>query len=182
MRLGGQRSGGRRPRQVVLIDAGEAVIAVADRGEQVHGEFERGQSRFQPQLFRGDLIDRGAEFVIRTLGHLRLCRAQEARVGGGVIAGRVSGLVLDIAQHREAVQVGHQRTQSGGEFGQCARLSRRPAREVTAHRDVDEAQALHGRGQPQERPSKPGSSRPAGAATTPRPCPAETCASAAPSS
>ena len=48
MSLGRKRRGGRRPGEIVLVDAGIAVVALADRGEQIHGQLERRQPRLLP--------------------------------------------------------------------------------------------------------------------------------------
>ncbi len=87
MRLGRQRRRRRRPGEIVLIDAGVAVVALADRLEQVHRQLERRQLRLLADLLRGDLIDRGAEVVVGALGPLRLGRAQERGVRGRMRAG-----------------------------------------------------------------------------------------------
>ena len=50
MRFGRQRRRRRRPRQVVLIDARVAVVALADRLEQVHRQLERRQQRLLSDL------------------------------------------------------------------------------------------------------------------------------------
>ena len=86
MRLGRQRRRRRRPGEVVLIDAGVAVVALADDRQQVHRQFERRQLRLVADLLGGDLIDRRAEIVVGALGLLRLGGAQERGVGGGVRA------------------------------------------------------------------------------------------------
>ena len=85
--LGGKRRRRRRPGEIVLIRAGEAVIAIADRGQQIHAQLERRQRRVFADVLRGDLVDRRAELVIRAFGHLGLGGAEEGGIGGRVIAG-----------------------------------------------------------------------------------------------
>ena len=93
--FGRQRRGRRRPRQVVLVDAGEAVVAVADLRDQVGAELERRDRRAAADLLRGDLIDRDAELVVAAFGALRARAAQKRRAGRGMVAagdGRVPHL------------------------------------------------------------------------------------------
>ena len=87
MRLRRQRRGGRRPGKIVLVDAGVAVVALADHLQQVHRQLQRRQLRLLADLLRGDLIDRRAEVVVGALGQLRLGRAEERGVRSRVRAG-----------------------------------------------------------------------------------------------
>ena len=50
MRLGRERRRRRRPREVVLIDARVAVVALADGLEQIHRQLERRQQRLLADL------------------------------------------------------------------------------------------------------------------------------------
>ncbi len=70
MRLGRQRRRRRRPGQIVLVDAGVAVVALADGLQHVHRQFERRQLRLPADLLGGDLVDRRAEVVVGALGVL----------------------------------------------------------------------------------------------------------------
>ena len=141
MRFGRQRRRRRRPGQVVLVDAGVAVVALADHVHQVHRQFERRQLGLLADLLRRDLIDRRAEVVVRALRPLRLRRAQEGRVRRGVGPG-VGVLQFQVADHRDLLPEALQRTQGRRQFTEGAGAAGRlPARDVGAHRDVDEAQA-----------------------------------------
>ena len=52
-------------------------------------------------------------------------------------------LQLQVADHRELIDDRPQRLQRGRELDQPALARRRPAREVAAHRHVDEAETTH---------------------------------------
>ena len=79
VRLGRKRRRRRRPREVVLIDARVAVVALTDRLEQIHRQLQRRQQRLLADLLRGNLIDRRAQVVVGAFGPFRLRRAQERR-------------------------------------------------------------------------------------------------------
>jgi hypothetical protein len=98
VRLGRQRRRRRRPRQVVLVDAGEAVIALTDSLHHVHRQFQRRQLRLAAELLGGDLVRRRAQVVVRTLGVFGAGAAQERRIRRRVRAG-VSVLDLHVRQH-----------------------------------------------------------------------------------
>ena len=87
MRLGRQRRGGRRPGKIVLIDAGVAVVALADDLQQIHRQFERRQLRLLADVLGGDLIDGGAEVIVGAFGQLGLGGAEEGGVGSRMAAG-----------------------------------------------------------------------------------------------
>ena len=70
-----------------MIDAGVAVVALADDREQVHRELEGRQLRLLADLLGGDLIGGRAEVVVAALGRLGPGRAQEGGIGGCVRAG-----------------------------------------------------------------------------------------------
>ena len=141
MGLGRQRRRGRRPRQIVLVDAGVAVVALAHRGEQIHRQLERRQPRLLADLLRRDLIDRRAQVVVGALGPLRLGGAQEGGVGRRVRAG-IGVLQLQIRDHRELIDQRRQRAEDRRKLGEiCA--GRSPPGDVAAHRHVDKAQAAH---------------------------------------
>ena len=118
MRLGREGRGRRRPREIVLIDAGVAVVALADGLEQIHRQLERRQQRLVSDLLRGDLIDGGAQVVVGALRPFRLCRAQERGVGRRMRAG-VGVLQLQVADHRELIDDRSQRLQRGRELDQA---------------------------------------------------------------
>ena len=120
MGLGRQRRGGRRPREVVLVDAGIAVVALTDHVEQVHRQLERGQLRLLPDLPGRDLVDGGAQVVVGALGPLRLGRAEERGVRRGVGPG-VRVPELEIADHRQLVLHRRQRSQARRELRQLSR-------------------------------------------------------------
>ena len=141
MRLRRQGCRRRRPGQIVLVDAGIAVVALADHFHQVHGELERRELGFLPHLLSGDLIDRGAEIVVAAFGPLRLRRAEERRVRGGVGAG-ICVPELRVAEHSDVALQRFERAERARQIGECAGFSgRRPARDVRSHRDVDEPEA-----------------------------------------
>ena len=148
VRLGRQRGRGRRPRQVVLVDAGVAVVALPHHVHQVHRQLQRRQARLLPDLPRRDLIDRRPQVVVAALGPLRGGRAQERGVRGGVRA-RIGVPQLQVGQDGELVPHRGQRAEARRQLRQRAAPARRgPARDVRAHRDVDEAEPPHraGRG------------------------------------
>ena len=62
---------GRRPGERVHVDAGVAVVAVADHVVEIGGELQRRQRRVLAELLRGDLIDGGAQLVVGAFGQLR---------------------------------------------------------------------------------------------------------------
>ena len=143
VRFSRQRRSRRRPGEVVLIHACVAVVAYSDRSQQVHREFQRGHARVLADVLRGDLIDRGAEEIVRALGPLGFGRAQEGAVGGRVRAG-IGVLQLHIGEHVELIFIGSQRAQRGRKFAQHAsRTGRSPLRNDRSHWDVDKSQASH---------------------------------------
>ena len=146
VRLGGQRRRRRRPREIVLIDAGVAVVALADGREQVHRHLERRQLRLLADLLGGDLIDGRAEVVVGALGQLRPGRAQEGGVGGRVRAG-IGVPQLQVRDRRHVLLDRRQRAQDRRKLVEACRAGRRPAGDVAAHRHVDETEAAQpGRG------------------------------------
>src|SRR5262245_41198704 len=80
MSFGGKRRGWRGPRQVVLIDARVAVIALSDHRDEVHRKLERRELRVAANFTGCDLIDGRAKMVISAFGSLGLCRAQERSI------------------------------------------------------------------------------------------------------
>ena len=98
MRFGGQWCGGRGPGEVVLIHAGEAVVALTDDLHQIHREFERWKLRLLTDGFRGDLIRRGAVVVVAALGVLHSGGTEETRIRGRVCAG-IRGLEFEIGNN-----------------------------------------------------------------------------------
>ena len=82
-----QRRRRRRPGEIVLIDAGIAVVALADDRQQIHRQLQRRQLRVAADLLGGDLIDRRAQVIIRAFGALGLGGAQERGVRGRMRAG-----------------------------------------------------------------------------------------------
>ena len=121
MRFRRQRGGGRRPREVVLVDAGVAVVALPHHFHQIHRQLQRRQLRLLPHLLRGDLIDGRAEVVVAAFGPLRFRRAQERRVRRGVRA-RIRVLQLHVADDGDVVHHGRQRAERAA-TAPSARLS-----------------------------------------------------------
>ena len=142
IRLGRQRRRGRRPRQVVLVGAGVAVVAVAHLGQQVRADLERRQRRVRADRARGNLIDRRPQLVVAALGALRLRAAQEGAVRRGVVAGGVGVAQLQAAQHGHVIDDRRQGEERGRQR-QRAFAFGRPRRGVHPHRDVDVAEPPH---------------------------------------
>ena len=94
--FGRKRRRRRRPREVVLVDARVAVVALAHRLEQIHRQLQRRQQRLLADLLRGDLVDRRAQVVVGAFGPFRLGRAQERGVRRGMRAG-IRVLQLQVA-------------------------------------------------------------------------------------
>ena len=166
-----QRGRRRRPREVVLVHAGVAVVALPDHFHQIHRQLERGQLRLLPHLLRGDLIDRRAEIVVAAFGPLRFGGAQERRIRRGVRAG-IRVLQLHVAEHRHVLHHGRQRAERRRQLGQRTRL----AREASTSRCANPSGRRRTRGgAPGWRPSVIGpsareSSHRAGAGPRSRPC------------
>ena len=143
MRLGRKRRGGRRPREVVLVDAGVTVVALADHGHQVHREFQRGQARFLAELLRGQLIDRGSQVVVAALGPLGFRGAEVRGIRRRVRAG-VRVPQFEVVHHGAVIANVGQRRKRRRQFRQV--LPRQvPHRPVRAHGYVEEAQAARRR-------------------------------------
>ena len=144
MSLRGKRRRRGRPREVVLIDARVAVVTLPDGLEQVHRQLERRQQRLAPDLLRGYLIDRRAQEVVRALGPLRLCGAEECRVRGRMRAW-VRVLQLEIRDDRQLIGNRSERLERRRKSRQLAIAWRGPARDVAAHRHIDKSQSAHRR-------------------------------------
>ena len=145
MRFGRQRRSRRRPRQVVLIDAGIAVVALAHRGQQIHRQFERGQTRFLAELLRGQLVDRGSQVVVAALGPLGFRRAEVRGIRRRVRAG-VGVPQFEVVHHGAVIANVSQRRKRRRQLGEV--LPRQvPHRPVSAHGNVKEAQAARRSGQ-----------------------------------
>ena len=138
MRFGRQRRRRRRPREIVLVDARVAVIALSDRLEEVHRHLQRRQQRLLSDLFRGNLIDGRAQIVVGAFGPLRLRRAEKRGVRRGVRA-RIRVLQLEVADDRELIHHRRQRLEGWRQLAEPALARRRPPREIASHRHVDEA-------------------------------------------
>ena len=146
MGLGRQRRRRRGPREVVLINAGVAVIALADGREQVHRHLERRQLRLLADLLRGDLVNGGPEIIVRALGQLRPGGAQERGVGRRVSPG-IGVLQLEVGDRRHVSLDRGQRAQGRRQFVESLPAGRSPPGDVAPHRHVDEPQASQtGRG------------------------------------
>ena len=143
--LGRQGRRRRRPRQIVLIDARVAVVALADRLEQVHRQLQRRQQRLVADLLRGNLIDGRSQVIVGAFGPLRPGGAEERGVGCRMRAG-VGVPQLQVGDDRELIGNRGQRPERGGQIDQRAFALRRPAREVASHRHVDETKPPHRRG------------------------------------
>ena len=177
--FGGQRRRRRRPGQVVLIRAREAVIAVADLGDQVGAELQRWKCRVLADVLGGDLIDRRAEVVVAAFGSLRLRAAEERAVGRRMVAGGIRVPQLEVGEHRDLIQERHQRRQRGRQIGDPAFALRRPLQPCSRPSGCRRSPG----GAPDWRPSgpsrtSPAPSHPATAAPTRRPCHAGTFAGA----
>ena len=94
-----QRGRRRRPRQIVLIDAGETVVALAHGLEQIHRHLERRKLRLLSDLLGRHLIDGDSEMVVGAFGPFGFRGAQECRVGGRVRA-RIGVLQLQVGENR----------------------------------------------------------------------------------
>ena len=93
-----------------MINAGVAVVALADHLEQIHRKLQRRQLRLLTDLLRGDLIDRGAEVVVRAFRQLRLGGAEEGGVGSRMAAG-IGVLQLQIRDGRDVFADRRERTE-----------------------------------------------------------------------
>ena len=80
MRFGRQRGGGRRPGEIVLVDARISVVALTHGLQQVHRQLERRKLRLFPGLVGEDLIHRDAD-VEPGLARRRRDVREEARAG-----------------------------------------------------------------------------------------------------
>ena len=87
MRLGGQRRRRRGPGEIVLIDTGVTVVALADDLHEVHRQLQRGQLSLLADVLSGDLVHGRAEVIIRAFGQLRLGGAEECGIGSRMTAG-----------------------------------------------------------------------------------------------
>ena len=138
--LGRQRRGRRRPRQIVLVRAGVAVVAVADLRDQVDAELQGRNGRVAPDGAGGDLVDRGAVLVVGALGPLRARAAEEAGVRRGVVPRGVGVLELEVREDREVLEIRRQCGKRRRERRDPSDVRRRPRDGVGPHRDIDEAQ------------------------------------------
>ncbi len=123
MGLSRKRRRRRRPREIVLIDARVAVVALTDRLEQIHRQLQRRQQRLVADLLRGNLIDRRAQVVVGAFGPFRLGRAEERGVGGRMRAG-VGVLQLQVRDDRELID---DRGAATGASAKARSACRRPA-------------------------------------------------------
>ena len=69
-------------------------------------------------LLRGDLIDRGAQVIVRAFRQLRLGRAEEGGVGGRVAAG-IGVLQLQIRDRRDVLLDRRERTEDRRKLDQA---------------------------------------------------------------
>ena len=132
----------RRPREIVLVDARIAVVALTHHLEQIHRQLQRRQQCFLADLLRSDLIDRRAQVVVRALGPFRRGRAEEGGVGGRMGAG-IGVLQLQVGDHRQLIHDRAQRLERGRQLDQPALARRSPPADVASHRHVDKAQTTH---------------------------------------
>ena len=102
VRFGRERRRGRGPREIVLVDTGEAVVTLADHRDQIHRQLKRRQSRFLTDLIGGDLIDGCAEVVVGAFGPLGFGGAEKGGVRRSVGAG-VGVLQLHVCDGRDVV-------------------------------------------------------------------------------
>ena len=149
-----QRSRWRRPRQVVLIHAGVAVVALTNHLGQIHGQLQRRQFSLLADVLRGDLIRRDAEVVVGRFGMLRASAAQERRVAGRVRS-RIRLGEFQIADHVQLVAHGSKRLENIWQFAQRF-VGRRPARMIAAHWHVNVLQPFDGLGNGRLRRCRPG--------------------------
>ena len=120
MRLARQRRRRRGPREIVLIDAGVAVVALAGDRQQIHGQFERGELRAPADLLGGDLIGGGSQVIVRAFREPGPGGAQECGVGGRVRAG-IGVAQLQVADDRDVVLDRRQRGQRGRKLVETVR-------------------------------------------------------------
>ena len=111
VRLRGQRRRRRGPREIVLVDAGVAVVALAGRLQHIHRELEGRELGRVPDLLRRDLVGGRAEIVVGAFGVLRLGRAQKGRVRGRVGAG-VGRAQLEVCDRRDVALHAFERLQN----------------------------------------------------------------------
>ena len=128
--------GWRGPRQIVLIHAREAVIALADDLENVHPQLERRYRGVLADLPGRDLVDGCPQVVVRTLGQLCLGAAEKRRVRCCVRT-RIGVLQLHVGHDRDGIPMWGQRAQDGRELLQIVVSGRSPTLGVGSHRDED---------------------------------------------
>ena len=142
----GEGRGGRGPGEIVLVNAGVAVVALAGGLEHVHREFERGELGGLADLLGGELVGGGGEAIVVTLGVLGFGGAEEGGVGRGVGAG-VGVAQLHVRENGELVAVGREGFEDRREGGERAvGGGGGPTRLVAAHGHEDVAEPAGGFG------------------------------------
>ena len=53
------------------------VVAIADGGEEIHGEFHGGERRVFTDVLGRDLVDGGGQLIVGAFGEFRLGGAEE---------------------------------------------------------------------------------------------------------
>src|SRR5207237_347334 len=89
IRLGRDRRRGRAPREVELVGAGVARVAIAALADRVAGQLERGEPRQVADLPGRDLVDGDSGVDVGAGGLLDAHAGQERPAGAGVVAGAV---------------------------------------------------------------------------------------------
>ena len=104
MRLGRQRRRRRRPRQVVLVDARVAVVALPDRLQQVHRQLERRQLRLAARSAARRSDRRSCPGSSRVLSvHFAFAALRNAAFDVACVPG-IRVLQLEVAEHRELIR------------------------------------------------------------------------------
>ncbi len=164
---------GRRPGDGVGIDARVAVGAAARLVDVFDAELHGGDRGVLPEALCIELVDRGSDPDVGTLGLLRMRLGQEGRAGAEVVAPDLLGfpgfrtLHVGVADDREVVPVRLQRTKNAGaEVEAAARLRGGPevlrrapgvaSGRAVNHLDRNEAGAVQRRARPGDCPPFPG--------------------------
>ena len=109
-----------RPRDGVRVDARVAVRATSGLIHILNAELHGRDRRVLAEALGVELVERGADPDIRTLGLLGVRLGEEGRAGAEVVAAdllglpRLGALHVGVADDRQVVAVRFQRTQDAG--------------------------------------------------------------------